>query len=136
MIQIYLVSVVVNLLAGITLAYGFLDTRLPLSSALNGELFEQPRFWFGLGSVSFIVGFLKLLSGVAEMPVIGDLLPAIAGLMMGMTLLVQFYRSRADVVPDAVVTLEKVFVANKTAVGIVGIVVALVHFLFPRILFL
>ena len=49
MIQIYLVSVVVNVLAGITLSYGFLDTRLRLSGVFNGELFEQPRFWFGLG---------------------------------------------------------------------------------------
>ena len=134
--QIYLVSVVVNLLAGITLAHAFLESRLPLSTVFNGELFERPQYWFGLGAVSFITGFLKLISAQGDMPVIGDLLPAVAGLVMGLTLLVQFYRHRNETVPHPVETLEKVFVANKTAVGIGGAVVALVHFLFPHILFL
>ncbi len=134
--QIYLLSVVVNLLAGVTLSHGFLESRLRLSSVFNSELFERPKFWFGLGSVSFIVGFLKLISAQGDMPVIGDLLPAVSGLVMGLTLLVQFYRHRNEVVPNAVETLEKVFVDNKTAVGLAGLLIAVVHFLVPQILFL
>ncbi len=134
--QIYLISVVVNLLAGVTLAHEFLEPRIRLSAVFNSDLFETPRFWFGLGAVSFITGFLKLISAQADMPVIGDLLPAVAGLVMGITLLVQFYRHRTESLPNAVETLDKVFVANRTAVGIVGAVIALVHLVFPRVLFL
>ncbi len=134
--QIYLLSVVVNLLAGVTLSYNFLESRLRLSSVFNSELFERPKFWFGLGAASFIVGFLKLISAQGDIPVIGDLLPAVSGLVMGLTLLVQFYRHRNEVVPNAVETLEKVFVDNKTAVGLAGLAIAVVHFLVPHILFL
>lgn len=137
MYQIYLLSVISNLLAGIALSFQGMDEKLHLSSVFNRELMENTGFRLGLGVVTFIVGFLKFLAvSPDDVPVVGDLLPALAGLVMGLILLLQYYRSRSTVSSPAVDRVEAIFGKNSGAFGTAGILIAVLHFLLPRILFL
>ena len=137
MYQIYLLSVLTNVLAGVALSVGGMDEKLHLSSVFNKDLMQSDGFRLGLGIVTFVVGFFKLLS-VTEggVPVVGDILPAISGLVLGLILLLQYYRSRSDVSSPFVDTLDNIFGKNSAVFGTVGILIGLLHFLLHRVLFL
>jgi hypothetical protein len=137
MYQIYLLSVLTNVLAGVALSVGGMDEKLHLSSVFNRELMQNDGFRLGLGIVTFIVGFFKLLSvSEGDVPVVGDILPAISGLVLGMILLLQYYRSRSSVSSPFVETVDNIFGKNSAAFGTVGILIGVLHFLLHRVLFL
>ncbi|MFO7780138.1 MAG: hypothetical protein R6W94_00770 [Spirochaetia bacterium] len=137
MYQIYLLSVLTNVLAGVALSVGGMDEKLHLSSIFNKELMENDGFRLGLGIVTFVVGFFKLLSvSEGDVPVVGDILPAISGLVLGMILLLQYYRSRSTVSSPFVDTLDNIFGKNSAVFGTVGILIGILHFLLHRVLFL
>jgi hypothetical protein len=137
MYQIYLLSVLTNVLAGVALSVGGMDEKLHLSSVFNKELMENDGFRLGLGIVTFVVGFFKLLSvSEGDVPVVGDILPAISGLVLGMILLLQYYRSRSTVSSPFVDTLDNIFGKNSAVFGTVGILLGILHFLLHRVLFL
>lgn len=137
MYQIYLLSVLTTVLAGITLAHDEIGERLKLNAIFNVELFANSGFRLGLGIVTFIVGFLKLLSvSPGDVAVVGDLVPALAGLLMGFTLAFQYYQQRTEVQSNAVETLDRVFGRNASRLGIAGAIAGVVHLLLHRVLFL
>ncbi|NBF40480.1 MAG: hypothetical protein GVY14_08690 [Spirochaetes bacterium] len=137
MYQIYLLSVLTNVLAGVALSVGGMDEKLHLSSVFNKELMQNDGFRLGLGIVTFVVGFFKLLSvSEGDVPVVGDILPAISGLVLGMILLLQYYRSRSTVSSPFVDTLDNIFGKNSAVFGTVGILLGILHFLLHRVLFL
>ena len=137
MYQFYLLSVATNLLAGVALSIEGMDEKLHLSSVFNRDLFEKTGFRIGLGIVTFVVGIFKFLAvPPADVPVVGDLLPAISGLVLGLILFLKYYQSRSDVSSPLVDGLERIFGKNSAVFGTIGIAVAVLHFLLPRILFL
>ena len=90
-----------------------------------------------MGVLSVLVGLMKLLSVVQnDVPVIGDLLPAIAGLFGGFCILLDYYMSSAtiEVTPNPII--QSIFIDNKKFIGIFCIIVAVLHFIFPKVLFL
>jgi hypothetical protein len=89
------------------------------------------------GILTIIFGVFKFLSVTkGDVLVIGDLLPALSGLAVGTTLTVESYKMRSTVTTPAVDRIDNVFVRNKSVIGIVGIVIGVLHFLFPSVLFL
>jgi len=137
MYQIYLLSVLTNVLAGVALSVGGMDEKLHLSSVFNRELMQNDGFRLGLGIVTFVVGFFKLLSvSEGDVPVVGDILPAISGLVLGMILLLQYYRGRSNVSSPFVDTIDNIFGKNSAVFGTVGILIGILHFLLHRVLFL
>jgi TctA family transporter len=85
-----------------------------------------------------VAGFLKLLvrSAPNDVPVVGDLLPALAGLAMGASLLVQVLREKSDLPGEAISKVEKAALAYRVPLGLAGLAVAVLHFLLPGALFL
>jgi hypothetical protein len=136
MIQFYLLSVLLNIVAGYAL-YSY-------ESEPRGSLFDGIRVFLKdqtvrliMGILTFTVGFFKLLTVMrGDVPVVGDLLPSVAGMAVGVTLLLEFYRSTANVSTDAIDKLDRIFIANRRLVGIVAMASGLVHFLFANVLFL
>jgi hypothetical protein len=136
MIQFYLLSVLLNIVAGYAL-YSY-------ESEPRGSLFDGIRVFLKdqtvrliMGILTFTVGFFKLLTVMrGDVPVVGDLLPSVAGMTVGVTLLLEFYRSTANVSTDAIDKLDRIFIANRRLVGIVAMASGLVHFLFANVLFL
>jgi hypothetical protein len=137
MYQIYLLSVVFNLLAGITLAFETLDNKLKIGAFFSREAFMKPSFRLILGILTAAAAVLNLLSvAPTDVPIVGDLLPALVGLGSGFGLILQYYRSKATVETSEVSTLDEIFMKNGTVVGSVAIVTAILHFIFNQVLFL
>lgn len=137
MLQFYFLSIVMNILAGVVLASGFIDERVAFASGLREYFDAKPTAKLTIGIISFIVGIFMLLSSTnGDVPVVGDLLPALAGLVMGSALALDYYKSRSNVSSSFVERAEKLLLKNRNALGIAGIVIAVLHFLLPRVLFL
>ena len=137
MYQIYFLSILLNLLCGITLSFDRMDEKLQLRSLFNPELFQHAGFRLTMAVLTFVVGFLKLLSvSPGDVPVVGDLLPALAGLVMGFTLFLQYYRDRTTVESSSMASLDQIFVTKSVIIGTIGIIVAVLHFFLHGVLFL
>ena len=139
--QFYFLSIILNLVAGIVVAWELLEEKTGLSRVINPDIMRSQPLRLGLGIATFVVGFLKLLSPLAgasgSQPwVVGDLLPALIGMVMGMILVLQYYRERSEISSDFLKTLESIFVEHASIFGIAGIVIAVVHIVLPGVLFL
>ena len=151
MLQFYFLSILLNLVTGLVL---FCEKDQVQDEFLGGDFafdegndagtsssilgfMESKNFKLVLGVLSVLVGLLKLLSVVQnDVPVIGDLFPAVAGLMGGFCVLLQFYMetNSIDYAPNGL--LQSIFVENRRTIGICCLVVATLHFVFPKVLFL
>ena len=137
MYQIYLLSVVTILLSGVALAFDRLQQSLRLASLFNGEAFSQPTFRLVLGVITLLVGFFQFLTvAPGDIPVVGDLIPALTGILLGGILAIDYYREKSTVESPFIERLDRLLVKNGSNFGVIGIVIAVLHFLFNRVLFL
>jgi len=126
-----------NLLAGFALAHESLEDRISTRLFLNTELFVRPGFQLVVGIIAAIVGFFKFLSVTdGNVPVVGDLLPAVVGLAAGFTLILIYYQDRSTVSSPTLETLQAIFVKNRTVIGLLALITAVLHFFFHSVLFL
>jgi hypothetical protein len=89
-----------------------------------------------LGILTMLMGLLKILSSVqGDIPVIGDLVPALAGLGAGFVLVYEFYRSRSGTDFEISEKIEGLL-TRRRLIGIAALASAAVHFLFPQVLLL
>jgi hypothetical protein len=142
MVQIYFLSIVFSGLAGFLFVFADLGGG---DSAENGAKFSSVSSGFRLviGILASVIGILKLLLPMGEegktgVPILGDLLPAVAGMIAGFMLIFGFYRERSPHVDneEKINRFGEVTLHYKKAVGIGLLAVALLHFLFPSALFL
>ncbi len=101
------------------------------SSVLNDKLFQLV-----LGILTIFVAVVKLLSAVNGIPFLGDLLPALAGLLGGAALLFHYYVENSSADLELPPFLQKVFIDNKKYIGLSCMIVAVIHFIVPGVLFL
>lgn len=137
MIQIYFLSIVANLLSGLVLSAEHYSTKFPGFVAVKDFFNGKPGLRVTIGIVAFLTGFLKLLTVTkGDVPVVGDLLPALSGLLLGVGVLFDRYKERSNVSSRALETADKLILRHKSIYGSVGIIVALLHFLLPGIVLL
>ena len=91
-----------------------------------------------VGIVAAVTGILKLLAPVRGVPILGDLLPALAGMLAGFMLVYGFYRDNVSKSDDAgkLDMFGGALIVYKKPIGIACIAVAVLHFLFYGALFL
>jgi len=136
MIQFYLLSVVLNVIAGYAL-YSFQAEAKGTRFDGVREFIQDSTTRLLLGVLCGTTGMFKLLTVMrGDLPVIGDLVPAVAGMAAGFTMLLELYRSGAAAPSPAVQRLDSLFVANRRIIGIVSMASGLIHFLFANVLFL
>ena len=124
MLQFYFLSVFFNLITGFVLVN---DTK----EILDLAILKDKTFRIILGAVCAVTGVIKLFVVVHSSAVIvGDLLPAVAGMIAGICLMIQ---DRQEKLPE---WFNRIFMTNKMIVGFVCLGVALLHFVFPGALFL
>ncbi|MGI5172219.1 hypothetical protein H0R92_01270 [Treponema sp. OMZ 840] len=138
MIQFYLLSVVLNAASGLLLVF---SKQIPEdaaeTSAAGLSFFETKNFRLILGILTIFTGIMKLLTVVqGDIPVLGDLIPALAGICAGLCLLYEYYKASASVSFTLPAFFEKIFIDGRKYMGIFCIVIATLHFIFPRVLFL
>ena len=137
MYQIYFLSIVTVVLSGVALAFERLDERLHIGSLFNAALFTSAGFRLGLGVVTVLVGIFQFLTvAPGDVPVVGDLIPAIAGIVLGGILMVEYYQAKSTVEDGFMSAVDRIFVRNASNFGVIGIIIAALHFLFHRVLFL
>jgi hypothetical protein len=145
MIQLYFLSILLNAGSG-ALILGDAARKKSGSGddsgfkSIEDELkfpFSGTTFRLVLGILTGITGILKLLSTIdGKMPVIGDIVPALAGMSAGFVLLFDFYKSNSTIKSDKVAEIDNIVGHNKKLFGIFAVASAVLHFLFPNALLL
>lgn len=140
MVQLYLLSIVLNGLIGFLLVFG---DMIEGGSTAGGFKSLSWGVRLVLGILAAITGVLKLLSPYSgdnkTIYILGDFLPALAGISAGFVLIFGFYRekfTRNDDIDGKLDRIGDAFLHYKKAVGISLLVIAALHFLFPAALFL
>jgi hypothetical protein len=136
MIQFYFLSIVFNAIGGFCLLSEGKEEEAALETSLS--IFTgNETFRLVLGVLSIVTGVLKILSSVpGDIPVLGDLFPALAGFLTGFILVFEYYRGRAGVESEGAEKLEGMLSKNRKWIGLVPMAAAVLHFLFPTVLFL
>ena len=137
----YFLSILCNGLAGFVLFAGSEDSKSEKSLQFS---MSNPTFHLVLGILSAITGVLKLLSpmqspGGSSIYILGDLIPAAAGITAGLVLIFGIYRQETSDSSNALGSLNKIgthLLLFRRSLGFALMVVALLHFLFPQALFL
>lgn len=137
MAQFYLLSVVANFIAGITLASEYVMRRLPAFPGL-GRFRTSRGAEIALGVVTAVVGVLKLVfrSPGEDIPVAGDLLPGIVGIALGAVLYIDANRKEAEAIDESTTVAKPTLLSYRVPIGIAGAVVALLHFVIPGVVIL
>jgi hypothetical protein len=140
MLQFYLLSVVLNICSGFALYSEKLeDGKDKTNDVLVSlkQVFRDSTLRLVLGILTSITGFFKLVSVTpGDVPIVGDLVPALAGLALGFILLLEFSRGKSTAPANPQSKLDLIFLHNRTTFGIIGMIVGFVHFLFASVLFL
>jgi LytS/YehU family sensor histidine kinase len=136
MLQFYLLSVVTTVLTGFVLSGDFLGTRVPALATFRAWL-ESRGAAMTLGLATAVVGLVILFVpatsyGGRTVIFAGDLLPAIAGLVVGVALFFEALLRKPAAPERTVDRYAKAVLSYRVPLGIAGVAVALVHFLFPR----
>lgn len=130
--QFYLLSVLANLVAGLTLAGDYLGDRMKFLATFK-TLRENRSGQLGVGLVALAVGVITLIVRAPgdTIPVMGDVLPSLAGIAMGLALLVEAFRKRVEDHGPQGEAVTKTVLTYRVPAGIAGVAIALLHFLFP-----
>ncbi len=137
MVQLYVVSVVSLAFSGTALASSLLDEKISWPPLLNRDVLNGSVFSLLLGLVTFIAGFLQfLLVPFGDIAVIGNLFPALGGIIAGFTLGLLYYRRNSTVDSEDTEHVTAVFIANRDVIGVLALLIATLHFLFPSFILL
>jgi hypothetical protein len=134
MIQFYFLSIFFNVLSGCVLISN--DDADPLEIRPGFSLKDETVKLI-LGILSMVTGILKLLSSVeGDLPILGDIIPAVIGFFAGFILVIEYYKGRTNIDPEGSDNFSQMLIHNKKIVVYAAIVVAALHFLFPKVLLL
>ena len=135
MLQFYFLSIVLNALAGFILISGDEVGVLEFKSSFS---LKDETLRLVAGILSVVIGVLKILSPIeGDIPVVGDLVPAAAGILAGLVLVFEYYWDRSTLDASAHDgRIDRILVSNKKIIGVAAIIAAGLHFLFPKVLLL
>jgi hypothetical protein len=134
MLQFYVLSVLVNLLAGLTLCSDWIALRFPGISAL-ADVFSRRRGKLAIGLGALLVGFATLFVPAGPPLVIGDLYPSLMGMAMGIALLFEMFKQDALLPGEGGERrdpAERPVFGYRTTLGILGLAAAVLHFFLPE----
>ncbi|MDR3192606.1 MAG: hypothetical protein LBT87_06030 [Treponema sp.] len=132
MIQLYFLSILFDAAAGFVLLKGDSGDESSLETEFRFS-FRSETFRLLLGILTIVVGLLKLLSPVeGNIPVLGDLIPALAGLGAGFVILVGYYQSQSSLDDTRGSKITGTVSRNRKWVGFAALGAAAIHFLFPQ----
>lgn len=135
MLQFYFFSILFNTLTGISLITLKKKNGEPLVEKPI-ELFENSNFKLILGILTGFTGLMKLLSVVPnDIPVFGDFIPFIAGILGSAVLLFDYNAEKNTVSISIPPAIETILVKGKVFVGYFCILAGVLHLLFPKVIF-
>ncbi len=134
MLQIYVLVVAVNALMGILIVLG------KFREDVQGNFLHGNIFTLTLTIIAFMIALFCLIapygqSGLSAAPLLGDFLPTIITVAGALVFLTRYIKQNH---PDKIES-NNFFLAvdtNEYYVGIACVAIAIIHFLFPGVLFL
>ena len=132
MLQFYFLSVFMNVLAGYLL---FFWDENASSETRNDFSLQGDTVILVTGILSVFTGIVKIFSPIGgRLPIIGDFIPTVTGIICGLVLLFGFYRRRTSI-SDSEQTqkIDGMLAGNKKIIGGAAFVAAVLHFLFPGV---
>ena len=133
MLQFYFLSILANLVGGLTLCSDWLGSRPGLA---NLFAVLASRYWkMSTGLAALVAGFAKLFVPAGSPIILADLLPALVGMILGIALLFEVFKQEAlfpaerGERPDAPARQAPGY---RTALGIIGFAAAILHFFLPE----
>ncbi len=136
MLQIYFLTVLTNIIAGLTISAPFLSIKIE-GFQIFAEKMENKMYRVILGSITVITGLFALLNTSADnIAIIGDLLPAVTAMAMGLILVIFYFFTDEEDSNRPVKTVKELSEKYGNILGIAGIIIGLIHFLIPTALFL
>ncbi len=133
MLQFYFLSVSANFLAGLALSAEWISRKIPGLAGLAPG-FSGRGFRMGIGLAAIFVGVGTLFVPADPHLILGDILPSLAGMAMGIALLFEVFRQDALFPAERAEKSDKAArlpMAYRTALGLFGLAVAIVHFFLP-----
>jgi hypothetical protein len=144
MMQFYFLSILLNGIVGYLLvSENSLEDQID-DGEIGGNagpssipgFFKNETFRLILGVLAMVTGLLKLLSATnGDLPVLGDIIPALVGFASGFTLILEFYHGRTTV-EEGGASFTLFLINHRRWVGFAAIAAAALHFLFPGVLLL
>jgi len=134
MAQFYLLSVLSNIVAGLTLAGDYLGEKMPFLASFK-NLRANRTATVTIAIVTLLIGIIKLivLSPGATIPVVGNLLPALSGIAIGAILLVEVFRQKVESQGEQLKKISTTVLSYRVPMGIAGAVIGFLHFLLPGV---
>jgi len=135
--QLYLLTVLTNILAGHALASGFLDTRFKRLSK-HTSFAKNGLYRIILGTVSVLVGIINLFPNYpGDIAILGDLLPSAGGIAGGILLWTDYIRSRKSVAQtktaEVAEKIEKISVPYLNVIGLLLVLIGILHAVFVQV---
>jgi hypothetical protein len=131
--QLYLLSVVLNLVGGLALVSRAGGERLAALRKALGPV--GINVTLGAGALAVGVAKLALRSPVETVAFAGDLLPGLAGIGVGAAILMDLYAARQSE-SESLVKLRNAAANYRMPVGIAALAAGALHFLFPAVVIL
>ena len=136
MVQFYVLSILVNLLGGLLLA-GEIISKKTTSFDFCNKILKSELYTLIFAIIAAVAGLFKLISVFeGDLYVIGDILPAAASFTIALYFFSKYLLEKKGVLEGTLGSIDLFIEKYKGIVGIACIVIAFLHFLFPRVLFL
>jgi hypothetical protein len=128
---LYLLFIDFGIIGGIILCADFLKEKTPGFSKFI-DIINTKEVKFVIGIVSFLVGFFKLIFPIGWI-IVGDLMPAAISIVVGITLLLDFYKETASISSELLQRADEILLKNRNLIGTLSIVIALLHAFFADV---
>ena len=136
MVQFYFLSIFVNLIGGLLLAGEILNKQFSKLDILQ-EFFKAPTYLLSFSIVAAVTGIFKIISVYnGDVPVVGDLIPALISILIAVYLFTSWQKSKEQEINTALEKTDSLIEKYRNILGIAAIVVSLLHFFFPDVLFI
>ena len=142
MLQLYLLTVMSNLLAGLVLASDFVSRlSVPVSRYLDFQSNVVYRIIVGCGA--FLIGLINLVEP-GNVPILGNFFPSVLGIASGLLIVAMWFNSRSAKVDEDSETESRMKRMSRkvessvgpyhTALGMTTVISAILHAAMPGLM--
>jgi len=134
--QSYFLSIVVIIFSGIILSEKVFGEKLKYSRVFNMDIFSNKALKIVFGVLSVLAGILFILSPKegTDIPVIGDIIPALLGIIGGLALVLKSIgKDTYTGEKKFLVWLYNFINSNFGILGLLMIVMGIIHIFFPTV---
>ncbi len=133
--QLYLLTVLTNVLAGLTLASGFLSRKIARFSDYS-DFMMNPIYRVILGGLSLFIAIFNLINThPGDTAFIGDLFPSLTGIAVGVILIAEFWNvhsgkssGKGKTMVERIQSFSKPYL---TIIGLVAVGIGILHAVIP-----